>query len=54
MITSIPILVYKNYDPRAKIIKTYAYKIFELVGMDPLMNVALELERQVIIKRYQL
>lgn len=37
--------VYKNYDPRAQIIKQVAYEVFEVTGKDPLLNIALELER---------
>jgi citrate synthase len=37
--------VYKNYDPRAKIIKQTADMVFEVVGRNPLLDVALELER---------
>ena len=37
--------VYKNYDPRARIIKDIAYRVFEVTGKDPLLNIALELER---------
>ena len=37
--------VYKNYDPRAKIIKQVAYDVFELKGRNPLLDIALELER---------
>jgi citrate synthase len=37
--------VYKNYDPRAQIIKENAYKVFEVTGKDPLLDIALELER---------
>ncbi len=37
--------VYKNYDPRAKIIKRLAYEVFEVTGMNPLLDVALELEQ---------
>ena len=37
--------VYKNYDPRAKIIKTTAYKVFVETGPNPLLDIALELER---------
>ena len=36
--------VYKNYDPRAKIIKELAHEVFEVTGSDPLLDVALELE----------
>ena len=37
--------VYKNYDPRAKIIKKVAYEVFEVKGRNPLLDIALELER---------
>jgi citrate synthase len=37
--------VYKNYDPRAKIIKQVADQLFEVTGRNPLLNIALELER---------
>ncbi|MCL4812962.1 MAG: citrate synthase [Vicinamibacteraceae bacterium] len=37
--------VYKSYDPRAKIIKKTAYEVFEVTGRNPLLDVALELER---------
>ncbi|HXG58993.1 MAG TPA: citrate synthase [Thermoanaerobaculia bacterium] len=37
--------VYKNYDPRAKIIKKIAYEVFEVTGKNPLLDIALELER---------
>ncbi len=37
--------VYKNYDPRAKIIKRTADEVFDLVGRNPLLDIALELER---------
>ncbi len=37
--------VYKNYDPRAKIIKETADSVFEVTGRNPLLDVALELER---------
>ncbi|HEX9445643.1 MAG TPA: citrate synthase [Candidatus Binatia bacterium] len=37
--------VYKNYDPRAKIIKKVAYEVFEIKGRNPLLDIALELER---------
>ena len=37
--------VYKNYDPRAKIIKKLAYEVFEVTGKNPLIDIALELER---------
>lgn len=37
--------VYKNYDPRARIVKQTAYRIFEVTGVNPLLEIALELER---------
>lgn len=37
--------VYKNYDPRARIIKQVADEVFEVTGRDPLLDIALELER---------
>jgi citrate synthase len=37
--------VYKNYDPRANIIKSIADQVFEITGANPLLDVALELER---------
>ncbi len=37
--------VYKNYDPRAKIIKEIADQVFEVMGRNPLLEIALELER---------
>jgi citrate synthase len=37
--------VYKNYDPRAKIIKKIAYDVFEVTGKNPLIDIAIELER---------
>ena len=37
--------VYKNYDPRARIIKQVADEVFALTGPNPLLDIALELER---------
>ncbi|MEK6614250.1 MAG: citrate synthase [Candidatus Binatota bacterium] len=37
--------VYKNYDPRAKIIKQIADSVFQVTGRNPLLDIALELER---------
>jgi citrate synthase len=37
--------VYKNYDPRARIIKKIAYEVFDLMGKNPLLEIALECER---------
>ena len=37
--------VYKNYDPRAKVIKKLADQVFSVMGRNPLMDIALEVER---------
>jgi len=37
--------VYKNYDPRAKIIKETAEKVFEVTGRNPLLEIAIALEK---------
>ncbi|HET7328844.1 MAG TPA: citrate synthase [Nocardioidaceae bacterium] len=37
--------VYKNYDPRARIIKKAADDVFEVTGVNPLLKIALELEK---------
>jgi citrate synthase len=37
--------VYKSYDPRAKLIKKIAYEVFEQTGLNPKLEIALELER---------
>ncbi len=37
--------VYKNYDPRAKVIKRLAEEVFEVTGKNPLIELAVELER---------
>ncbi len=44
--------VYKNYDPRAKIIKKLAYQVFEVTGKSPLIDLALELERIALEDEY--
>lgn len=36
--------IYKNYDPRAKVIRRVAEMVFEVTGRNPLLDVALELE----------
>ena len=36
--------VYKNYDPRAQIVKRIAYEVFEVTGSNPLIDIAVELE----------
>ena len=37
--------VYKSYDPRATVIKEQAHRVFEVTGRNPLLDVAMELER---------
>jgi citrate synthase len=37
--------IYKNYDPRAKIIREIAYKVFQATGTNPKLELAIELER---------
>ena len=37
--------VYKNYDPRARIIKQIADQVFTVTGSNPLLDIAMELER---------
>jgi citrate synthase len=44
--------VYKNYDPRARIIKQVAYEVFDVTGKDPLLDIALELERIALEDEY--
>ncbi|HUP60205.1 MAG TPA: citrate synthase [Thermoanaerobaculia bacterium] len=44
--------VYKNYDPRAKIIKRVAYEVFEVTGKNPLIDIAVELERIALEDEY--
>jgi len=44
--------VYKNYDPRAKIIKKVAEDVFKVTGRNPLLDIALELERIALNEDY--
>src|SRR5271156_2562785 len=44
--------VYKNYDPRARIVKHIAYEVFEIVGRNPLIDIALECERIALEDEY--
>jgi len=44
--------VYRNYDPRAKIIKKLADEVFEVTGRNPLLNIALELEKIALDDEY--
>src|SRR5947209_10224106 len=38
-------LVNNNYDPRTNIIKKHAYEVFEVTGTNPLLSIAVELEK---------
>ena len=44
--------VYKNFDPRAKIIKQTAYEVFEVTGKNPLLDIALKLEEVALADDY--
>ncbi|KAB5527537.1 hypothetical protein DKX38_021384 [Salix brachista] len=44
--------VYKNYDPRAKVIKKLAEEVFSIVGRDPLIEVAVALEKAALADEY--
>lgn len=44
--------VYKSYDPRAKIVKKIAYEVFEILGKEPLVEIALELEKIALSDKY--
>jgi citrate synthase len=44
--------VYKNYDPRARIIKKIAYEVFEVTGTDPLLDIAIKLEEVALNDEY--
>jgi citrate synthase len=44
--------VYKNYDPRAKIIKRTAEEVFEVTGKNPLLDIALKLEEVALSDEY--
>ena len=44
--------VYKNYDPRARIIKDLAYQVFEVTGSNPMLDMAIELERVAMADDY--
>jgi citrate synthase len=44
--------VYKNYDPRARIIKKTAYDVFEVTGKNPLLDIALKLEETALEDSY--
>ena len=44
--------VYKNYDPRARIIKRTAFEVFEVTGRNPKLDIAIELERIALEDEY--
>jgi citrate synthase len=44
--------VYKSYDPRAKLIKKVAYDVFQETGLNPKLEIALELERIALEDEY--
>jgi citrate synthase len=44
--------VYKSYDPRAKVIKTIAERVFDVTGKNPLLEIATELERIALQDEY--
>jgi citrate synthase len=44
--------VYKNYDPRARIIKRVAEEVFQVTGRNPKIDIALELERIALSDEY--
>ncbi len=44
--------VYKNFDPRARIIKKVAEEVFEVTGRNPLLDIALELEKVALGDEY--
>ena len=44
--------VYRNYDPRATLIKEVADQVFEVTGRNPLLDIALELERIALADDY--
>jgi citrate synthase len=44
--------VYKSYDPRARIIKKTADEVFKVTGLNPLLEIAVELERIALQDEY--
>ncbi len=44
--------VYKSYDPRAKVIKRVAHEVFDVTGKNPLLEIALELEKIALQDEY--
>jgi citrate synthase len=44
--------VYKNYDPRAKVIRDLAHQVFDVTGRNPLIDIAVELEQAALDDDY--
>jgi citrate synthase len=44
--------VYKNYDPRAEIIKEHVDQVFEVTGRNPKLDIAVELEKRALDDDY--
>jgi len=44
--------VYKNYDPRAKIVKRISDDVFDIVGKEPLVDIAMKLEQIALTDEY--
>ncbi len=44
--------VYKNYDPRAKLVRTVANDVFDVLGREPLIEIAIELEKIALSDEY--
>jgi citrate synthase len=44
--------VYKNYDPRAKILRELAEQVFDVTGKNPLIDIAVELEKIALEDEY--
>lgn len=44
--------VYRNFDPRSRIIRKVAYEVFEVCGEEPLIKVAVELEKLALADKY--
>ncbi|MCH8949761.1 MAG: citrate synthase [Chloroflexi bacterium] len=44
--------VYKNFDPRASVIKELAHQVFEVTGRNPLLDIAIEMERIALEDEY--
>ncbi len=44
--------VYKNYDPRARVIKKHLDEVFEVMGKSPLLEIAVELEKRALDDDY--